>query len=241
MIGRWWFVAVGFLCGSVYAQSVPSPALKVGDSWTYLTTLESGQQGWTRKGEIITIERISSDSMLVAVQQEGSSQAPVEQLVGLDWSRVRDIGGKQQVVNQPMNFPMTPGKKWHLEFTVPNVSAQHSSETLRDDYVVTGWEDIQLPMGSFKALKIECDGTWTAVLAPSVSTDTHAQLSANGATNVMQSNVTHTGTVGGRSYKAYWYVPELKRFVKSVEESYDTKGVRVKRTTMELQSSKLAG
>ena len=241
MVGRWWLVGVFFLCGSAYAQSIQSPALKVGDSWTYLTTSESGQQGWTSKGEIITIERISRDTMLVATQRQGATQAPVEQLVGLDWSRVADISGKQQVVNQPMNFPLTPGKKWRVEFTVANPSNQHSSETIHDDYVVVGWEDVQIPGGTFKALKIECEGTWTAVLAPSVSTDTHARLSANGATNVMQSNVTHPGTVGGRSYKAYWYVPEQKRFVKSVEESYDSRGTRVRRSTMELQSSKLSG
>jgi hypothetical protein len=42
----------------------------------------------------------------------------------------------------------------------------------------------------------------------------------------------------GRLYKAFWYVPEVKRWVKSVEEYYSSGGVRNERYTQELESFK---
>jgi hypothetical protein len=241
MIGRWWFLAAGLLCGTVCAQSVQAPALKAGDSWVYVDTVESGPQGWSRKNETVTVERIEGDSVLVANKQDGSSQPAVEHLVGLDWSRSRDVNGKQQVVNRPLAFPLTQGKKWRVEYTEANPNRQHTSETFASEYTVVGWEDVQVPAGAFKALKIEAQGQWSAVVAPSVSSDARGHVDADGAVSVSQSQVTHPHTASGRLYKAFWYVPEQKRFVKSVEEYYDSKGVRSSRYTEELQSSKLAG
>ena len=45
--------------------------------------------------------------------------------------------------------------------------------------------------------------------------------------------------VEGRTYKAFWYVPSQRRWVKSVEEYYSSNGVRSERYTTELESSKL--
>ncbi len=47
-------------------------------------------------------------------------------------------------------------------------------------------------------------------------------------------------TVTGRLYQAYWYAPAVKREVKSVEENYDTSGVRNARFTNELESYRIA-
>jgi hypothetical protein len=44
----------------------------------------------------------------------------------------------------------------------------------------------------------------------------------------------------GRLYKAFWYVPEIGRWVKSDEEYYGSNGVRTQRFTSELESFKHA-
>jgi hypothetical protein len=230
----------GLLCFSAYAQSVDAPSLKAGDSWVYTDTTETGQQGFSRKDQDISVERVDSNGMLVSVKEDGSSQAPVEKMVGLDWSRSRDINGKQEVVNRPLAFPLREGKKWTVEYTETNPNRAHSSETFHCDYVVTGWEDIQVPAGKFKALKIESEGQWTAVLAPAVVGGTRAIGTPGAVTMVTQSQRVTPRTISGRLYKAFWYVPAEKRFVKSVEEYYDTKGVRSQRLTEELASSKMA-
>ena len=46
--------------------------------------------------------------------------------------------------------------------------------------------------------------------------------------------------VSGRTYRAFWYVPELKRWAKAVEEYYGANGVLMERTSSELESFKLA-
>lgn len=241
MFRRLFVVSLGLLCCSVHAQSVDAPALAAGDSWVYTNTTETGPQGWTRRDETITVERVDRDGILVAIKQEGSTQPAIEHLVGLDWSRSRDINGKQQVINRPLVFPLSQGKSWRVEYTEANPNPRHTSETFRSEYVVVGWEDIQVPAGKFKALKIESNGQWTASMAPSVSTDTRAQVTPGAMASMTQSQITTPRTSSGKLYKAFWYVPAEKRFVKSVEEYYDSKGVRSERFTTELASSKLAG
>ena len=40
----------------------------------------------------------------------------------------------------------------------------------------------------------------------------------------------------GRTYKAFWYAPEVKRWVKSVAEYYSRGGVRNERYAQKLES-----
>jgi hypothetical protein len=57
---------------------------------------------------------------------------------------------------------------------------------------------------------------------------------------VTQAQNTRDEPVSGRTYKAFWYAPEVKRGVKSVEEYYSGSGVRTERYTGELESFKIA-
>lgn len=232
---------LGLMCCSAYAQSVDAPPLKAGDSWVYAETVETGPQGFLSKNTLITVERVDSHNVLISAKQDGSNQPPVESMTGLDWSRSRDINGKQQVVNRPLEFPLSQGKKWMVEYTELNPNRLHSSETFHNDYVVTGWEDVQVPAGKFTALKIESEGQWSAVLAPVAVGGTQAVATPGRVTTVSNAQHIAPRTISGRTYKAFWYVPAEKRFVKSVEEYYDIKGVRSQRFTAELKSSKMAG
>jgi hypothetical protein len=57
---------------------------------------------------------------------------------------------------------------------------------------------------------------------------------------VTQVQKARTEPATGRTYKAFWYVPEVRRWVKSVEEYYGSGGVRNERFTMELESFKVS-
>jgi hypothetical protein len=242
IMSRWLFaVGVGLLCGAAHAASVDTPALKAGDTWAYTQTIETGTQGWVRKDEQISVERVTSDSVMIALKLSGSDQPPVEELRGLDWSRSTDINGKQQVVSQPMAFPLSEGKKWDMSYTQEHPDALHTSQTVHCKYVATGWEDIQVPAGKYKALKIEGDGEWSAVLAPHAGVSAQGLAVPGGTATFTQSQRVAPRTISGRFYWAYWYVPALKRYVKSVEETYSTTGVRSKRITEELTSSQISG
>lgn len=232
---------LGLICSSAYAQSVDAPALKAGDSWVYVEKVETGTQGFSSKNTLLTVERVDSHALLVSAKPDGSNQAPVETTVGLDWSRSRDINGKQQLVNRPFEFPLSEGKKWTIEYTELNPNRGHTSETFHNDYVVTGWEEVQVPAGKFTALKIEAEGQWSAMLAPVVVGGAQIVATPGQVTTVSNGQRAAARPISGRIYKAFWYVPAEKRFVKSVEEYYDVKGVRSQRFTQELSSSKVAG
>lgn len=234
------FVMAAVWCCSAYAQTADLPQLKAGDSWVVADTTEQGTQGWVHKDNEIAVERVQSDGLLIAVKEQGSALQPVERMVGLDWSRTRSVNGKQQIVNQPLSFPLKPGKKWTLDYTELNPNPQHSSESYHRECAVTGWESIQVKAGTYNAAKVECEGQWTAVVAPALVSGHESVVNATGVAVVAQNRHITPKTFTGRLYEAVWYVPAEKRFVKSVEEYYDANGVRSKRNTEELVSSKVS-
>ena len=225
---------------SVMAETIDAPTVKSGDNWVYRVTTERGPQGWVQNDQDISVEHADATTIFLSVKQSGSQQAPIEQLVDADWSRSRDVNGKQQVVNRPFAFPLEVGKKWELKYTETNPNRQHLSESFQSGYTVVGWEDIEVPAGKFKALKIEVEGNWTAVVAPANQVAAQALNTPGSSAMLLQSNRVTPHTVSGRSYAAFWYVPSVKRFVKSVEEYYSSKGIRSERYTNELVSDKVS-
>src|SRR5208283_5285186 len=105
---------------------------------------------------------------------------------------------------------------------------------------VVDLESVEVPAGKFNAFKVEAEGRWTAELEPTQSIVQGAQSNTDGTSMVTQTQRTREEPVAGRTYKAFWYVPEVKRWVKSVEEYYGSGGVRTERYTAELESFKIA-
>jgi hypothetical protein len=102
-----------------------------------------------------------------------------------------------------------------------------------------GFETIEVPAGKFNALKIEAEGRWTAELEPAQTITQGARSNADGTSMSTQVQNIKEKTVTGRTYKAFWYVPEVKRWVRSVEEYYGNGGVRNESYTGELESFKV--
>jgi hypothetical protein len=214
--------------------------MKAGDSWTVTETLQKGTQGFSRAEQQLTIERTDANDMFVSVKQADSPQAPNELMFGTDWSRTRDVNGTQEVTTRPLAFPLKEGKKWSLDYTLQNPNRAHLSETYHFDYTVIGWEDVQVPAGTFHALKIEADGKWSAVVAATAVTGSQIVATPGVMSGGTVNARSQQHNISGRLYRVYWYVPSQKRYVKSVEEVYDTNGVRTSRYTQEQNTSKLA-
>jgi hypothetical protein len=225
---------------SAMAESIDAPRVAAGDSWVYRVTTERGPQGWVQHDEDFSVAHVDATTIFLSVKPSGSQQAPIEQLAGADWSRSRDVNGTQQVINRPFAFPLEVGKKWELKYTEANPNRQHLSESFQTGYAVVGWEDIDVPAGKFKALKIEAEGNWTAVVAPMNQMAAQAVNTTSGSAMLVQNNRVKPRTTSGRTYKAFWYVPGVKRFVKSVEEYYSSSGIRSERLTNELVSDKVS-
>lgn len=229
------------------AETIERPAVKPGDSWNYQITIESPMQknqtspSWEQKHFETKVIRANQKSILISRKERGSNQIPVEILVGSDWRRYRNINGEEIVVNQPLEFPLKPGKSWDIEFTLDRPNSQTKKHENSLAYTVVGWEEVVVPAGKFKAIKIEADGRWRTEIEPSVNTATNTRTDREGTTVVAQSKKAIPRTATGRLYHAYWYAPEVKYFVKSIEEHFASNGALSKRSTEELESCKIPG
>jgi hypothetical protein len=101
----------------VWAESVNAPIIKAGDTWIYKTTTEKGASGWNQTRDETKVSRVTSSTIYYTVKPDGSTQPAKELFAGLDWSRARDIDGKETVVNRPLAFPLTMGKAWEVRYT----------------------------------------------------------------------------------------------------------------------------
>jgi len=120
--------------------------------------------------------------------------------------------------------------------TEQNPNSAHKWEKFDSKYTVVGWEQIEVPAGKFRALKIEAEGHWQAEIAPGQTVTQSGQSGDNATTLVTQVQKSTEKVTSGRTYRAFWYVPEVKRWVKSVEENYSSGGTRSERDTLELES-----
>jgi hypothetical protein len=223
---------------SAIAQSAPAPNVKPGDTWTYTSTSERGPSGWNQTHEQVTVLRATPSHIYFESKIMGSTQAPGEVIAGADWSRERSVNGTDTVVNRPFAFPLSQGKTWNVEYAEQHPNRTFASQKWNSQYRVVGMEAVEVPAGKFQAFKVEAEGDWVAQLEPR-QTVTQATQVEQGDTAM----ITHAQKIGpvqttGRTYKAFWYVPEVGRWVKSVEEYYGSNGVRNERYTTELESYK---
>ena len=232
-------LAAGMSIGA-FAQSAEAPVIKPGDTWDYKDTVEKGPSGWTQTQNELTVLRATASTIYYTTKTVDSTQAPKEAYAGLDWSRMRSINGTETVVNKPLTFPLKPGKSWEVSYTELHPNKLHNYEQWDTQYKVVGFETVEVPAGKFSAIKIEGEGKWVAEVAPATTVVAGAQSVQNSITSVSQINKTGAVTATGRVYRVFWYVPDVKRMVKSVEEYYGSNGVRNERYTEELVSFKLS-
>lgn len=229
------------LGASAQAQTFELPPVQAGESWKYHTTTERGTSGWSQTDNEITVNRVTGSSLYIAARQSGSTQPPSERVVGRDWSRRRDVNGTETTVNRPLAFPLAPGKSWEVDYTEAHPNKAHREEKWHFAYTAVGMETVEVPAGKFTALKIEAEGTWNAETEPSQTVVQGAQVTGGGTTLLSQSQNAVSRSASGRTYKAFWYVPQTHRWVKSVEEYYNNEGVRNERYSEELVAYKPAG
>jgi hypothetical protein len=223
------------------AQPTAAPALKAGDTWTYIDTVETGPTGWHQTHDAITMQRVTDSHLYISSKPVGSGTDGREVIVNADWSRVREISGSEVVVNRPLAFPLEAGKTWNIQYTEPHPNAKLKSATWTTKYKVVGYEDVEVPAGKFHALKIEAEGDWRGELAPLNTVVQAAQTQQGQTTLVTQARQVTPEATAGRTYKAFWYAPEVGRWVKSVEEYYGSDSVRTQRITSELEAYKVSG
>lgn len=82
------------------------------------------------------------------------------------------------------------------------------------------------PAGEFKALKIEGNGTWTLEIPEHVFNNSAiAKTAPNVAITCSARSVVAAKRAIGRFYRLVYYVPAVKRWVKILDENFNSAGV----------------
>ena len=158
---------------------VQLPDVKVGDTWTYVDLDRYTKQV---KGEW-TFEVVGVDDSSIKIESRMNGKISAR-AYGRDWSDSDNF--------QPLSFPMQVGKKWKSRISY-NSDCGRTTDDLEAE--IKGWEDIEVPAGKFRALRIEHNVFYTG-----------------------------TRCEGGQKNRWYWYVPSLKRFVRGEARSYTSRG-----------------
>lgn len=177
------FVLSG-VCAGQSAAPVPRPEVKPGDRWTYRV-----MDYWTNLPQATYELRITyaGPNLIHAVAARIGVERETDLEFTPEWNHM--IGGDGRVFDPPrrlLRFPLSVGAAYEASWKV--VAKPGSSLRVENQVVVkvTGWEEVAVPAGKFRALKVEAKGSWR--------------------------QLDQTGT--GWQRFTIWYVPEVKRWVK---------------------------
>jgi hypothetical protein len=180
-------LAVPLLCA---AQAIPRPDIKVGDSWTYRRMDYDTNKP---RGEYTMRVVLAGPDMIQAVNAGSGQEGEYNRTYTVDWNAVKLPTQSFNPHSGWFKFPLQVGDVYSAAFdSIVKIQRHGSTVQLdgRNDRTVkvVGWEEVIVPAGRFRALKVVSEGLLNR-------TDT-AQPIVRQARNVI------------------WYVPEIKRWAK---------------------------
>lgn len=188
------------------AQDAPRPLVQAGDTWTYRRTDHLEKQQVILKFEVT----FANDKVIHLVQTNPLTGKEGDLSATAEWNTLSS--GRDGIFTPHtglLRFPLKPGDSWKSTYTVKFPRQDYEAVQERT-VTVAGWEDVRVPAGRFRALKVVSDGT------------------------VQRSDRPRPGDVT----ETVWYSPEVKRYVKWTYQSSNRNGT-VQSWEFELVSFKL--
>lgn len=191
--------AAGLVALAAWADDppVPGPDVKAGDSWTYRQT-RTGERApaepvvYEIKVTFVGPKAIKAVSTLPGGKEIDTTWTP-------EWNVVTDgRSGSFFPDSGLLRFPLKPGLRYNTQYELvrPRRDSFDSKNTL--NVRIAGWEELSVPAGTFRALKVEANGTFER---------------ADKARDAI-----------GELHYVVWYVPELKRWAKLSFRSTSRRG-----------------
>jgi hypothetical protein len=173
---------------SIWAQesAAPKPAVKVDDRWVYRHTDRRF------KPPVYVYElRVSfvDDRVIHAVVERQAGKSESDATWTAEWNGV--VGVDEGVIDLQrgmLQFPLVPGREYSAAWDVRRARAGDFQVRHDRQVKVVGWEEIEVPAGRFRALKVQAEGSYRRIDRP----------------------------FSGPAQNTFWYVPQVKRWVKSV-------------------------
>jgi hypothetical protein len=178
------------------------PKVKVGDRWTYrLTDLRSV------KVYEMKVTFVGQDAIEAVSTVQGSGKE-IDTTWTREWNAVNDrLTGSFFPDNGVLRFPLKPGLRYSSQYEVARPRARESFRAKNAlEVSVVGWEEVTVPAGTFRALKVDAPGTYERLDAP----------------------------FSGPMHIALWYAPEVRRWVKWTFENRARNGRLLRRESHEL-------
>lgn len=145
---KWLFL--GFAIGTAHAAdpaSVPAPQVSAGDTWTYAGTRSDGRTA-TFKYEVT---RVAPGEIVM-------DRGGLAETYSTPWTMVRSASGRRSLTISPglviVPFPLKVGDthRQKVELVDDKTGGKRVDEIVS---TVKGWEDVVVPAGKFRAIRIE--------------------------------------------------------------------------------------
>ncbi len=184
---------------------VAKPDVKAGDTWKYRHTDSQQKHGpvvFEFKVTFVGPNAVEAVSVLPNGNEIDTTWTP-------EWNAVTDARSGSFFPHSGLfKFPLKPGTTYQSQYEVvrPRQNTFDSKNTVH--VKVLGWEQVSVPAGTFRALRIEATGT----------TD----------------RLDKRNPGFGALHTVVWYVPELKRWAKRIFETMDRRGRPARHDSEEL-------
>jgi hypothetical protein len=168
---------------------VDKPQLAVGDRWTFRTVdLQKNEEIQSYEYRVTSI---SGDDIGLTRTTLGSATASeigktsAAKANGATWT----FATARMLEGKPLTFafPLDAGKTWEWEYKYSPTDGEPPG-TWSAKAKVEGWEEVRVPAGTFKTLKVVHEGRWSRPYGGY--------------------------SISGTSIETFWYAPEVKWFAK---------------------------
>jgi hypothetical protein len=192
-------ILAGLLLGipalaAAQSEAVARPEVKVGDRWLYKHVDYRKQAAGETREERVTF---ASAAAIHTVVRLFSIDGDTDATYTSSWNGVSSYdGGVITPHGGTLRFPLRVGDSYPADFENRRPRRGGFYVTHKRTARVIGWEDVEVPAGRFRALRIEVEGTFQR----------------------------HDRDFTGKTRSVIWYVPSIKRWVKWTYEDSNQRG-----------------
>jgi hypothetical protein len=187
----------------VAQEIVEPPDVRIGDQW-FTTWIDY----WTnRPSYTATREVVNVTGTAIQVIVKPATGGEFDEIYTSQWNQVTSPISVFEPHSGLLQFPLYVGKAYSVDYVVTFGKNRELRSRHQRTAKVLGWEEVAVPAGKFRALKVEIEGTWAS----------------------LESASRH-----GFAKDTIWWVPAIKRWAKRTYEDRSYSGQVGSRTGEEL-------
>jgi hypothetical protein len=133
---------------------IPKPEWKVGYSWSYEEKQSGGTPTSVKVVEIIGTDSTAKLPVFLVKDGEEELSLSMETLGVVQTRKHGSIATRRDKPSQILSWPLQPDKEWRNLYNLEDIETK-KSYTVDRSMVVSGVEEVKVPAGTFKAIKIE--------------------------------------------------------------------------------------